>query len=97
MRKTRKTMKTRKNRKTRKGGSGTPPKSHFPTLPTTLPSIVEEVPELMYNTKLTSDDCKKRIEILYFLYNSERDKYMNLIHALKKKGINTITLTVKKY
>ena len=93
MRKTRKTMKTRKNRKTRKGGSGTPPKSYFPT----LPSIVEEVPELMYNSNLDKKKCKKTIEKLSFLYNSERDKYMNLIHALKKKGINTITLTVKKY
>ena len=93
MRKTRKTMKTRKNRKTRKGGSRKLRKSYVHT----LPSLVEEVPELMYNSNFNKKKCEKTIEILTLLYHSERDKYINLLHALKEKGIKTSTLTLKKY
>jgi hypothetical protein len=88
-----KTMKTRKNRKTRKGGSIKLHKSYVPTLPT----IVEEVTELMHNSNFDEKKCKKRIEILTFLYHSELEKNINLLHALKKNGIKTSTLTLKKY
>jgi hypothetical protein len=52
-----------------------------------------ELEGLTYSSSLTPADCKKRIEIITFFYNTERKKHNKILETLKNEKAKSKSLT----